>query len=60
MTEEVMLREDRMGKMLAFLGGCLTDVLGAFAIVVITEMSSQIRTTSIGKKIAVEEVDAMP
>ena len=40
MTEEIMPREDRMGKILTFIGGCLTGVLGVFAVAVMSEMSS--------------------
>ena len=40
MTEEIMPSEDRMGKILTFIGGCLTGVLGIFAIAVMSELSS--------------------
>lgn len=40
MTEEIMPREDRMGKIMTFIGGCLTGVLGVFAVAVMSEMSS--------------------
>ena len=40
MTEEIMPKEDRMGKILTFIGGCLTGVLGVFAVAVMSEMSS--------------------
>ena len=40
MTNEIMPREDRMGKMLAFLGGCLTGVLGVFAVAVMSDKPS--------------------
>ena len=39
MTEEIMPREDRMGKILSFIGGCLAGVLGVFAVAVMSEMS---------------------
>ena len=39
MTEEIMPKEDRMGKILTFIGGCLTGVLGVFAVAVMSEMS---------------------
>lgn len=40
MTEEIMPREDRMGKIMTFIGGCLTGVLGVFAVAVMSELSS--------------------
>jgi hypothetical protein len=46
MTNEIMPREDRMGKMLAFLGGCLTGVLGVFAVAVMSEVSSRSEVSS--------------
>lgn len=39
MTNEIMPREDRMGKILTFIGGCLTGVLGVFAVAVMSEMT---------------------
>ena len=39
MTEEIIPREDRMGKILTFISGCLTGVLGVFAVAVMSEMS---------------------
>jgi hypothetical protein len=40
MTEEIMPREDRMGKLLTFIGGCITGILGVFAVAVMSELSS--------------------
>lgn len=37
MTEEIMPREDRMGKILTFIGGCLAEVVGVFAVVLVTD-----------------------
>lgn len=39
MTEEILPREDRMGKILSFIGGCIAGVAGVFAVAVMTEMS---------------------
>ncbi len=39
MTEEIMSREDRMGKILSFIGGCIAGVVGVFAVAVMSEMS---------------------
>lgn len=39
MTEEIMPREDRMGKILSFISGCITGVVGVFAVAVMSEMS---------------------
>ena len=35
-----MPREDRMGKILSFIGGCIAGVAGVFAVAVMSEMSS--------------------
>lgn len=40
MTEEIMPREDRMGKILSFIGGCIAGVAGVFAVAVMSELSS--------------------
>ena len=40
MTEEIMPREDRMGKILSFIGGCIAGVVGVFAVAVMSESSS--------------------
>ena len=39
MTNEIMPKEDRMGKILTFLGGCIAGVAGVFAVAVMSEMS---------------------
>ena len=39
MTEEIMPREDRMGKILSFIGGCIAGVAGVFAVAVMSEMT---------------------
>ena len=39
MTEEIMPREDRMGKILSFIGGCIAGFAGVFAVAVMSEMS---------------------
>jgi hypothetical protein len=40
MTEEIMPREDRVGKILTFLGGCLAGVIGVFTVAAMSELSS--------------------
>jgi hypothetical protein len=40
MTEEIMPREDRMGKILSFIGGCIAGIAGVFAVAVMSEMKS--------------------
>lgn len=40
MTEEIMPREDRMGKILTFIGGCLAGVIGVFTVAAMAEMSN--------------------
>lgn len=42
MTEEIMPREDRMGKILTFIGGCLAGVIGVFTVAAMSELSSSI------------------
>lgn len=39
MIEENMLWEDRMGKILSFIGGCIAGVAGVFAVAVVSQMS---------------------
>ncbi len=40
MTNEIMPREDRMGKILSFIGGIVAGVAGVFAVAVMSEMQS--------------------
>lgn len=40
MTEEIMPREDRMGKILTFIGGCLAGVIGVFTVAAMSELNS--------------------
>ena len=40
MTDEIMPREDRMGKILSFIGGCIAGVAGVFAVAVMSELST--------------------
>ena len=40
MTEEIMPRENRMGKILTFIGGCVAGVIGVFAVAGMSELSS--------------------
>jgi hypothetical protein len=40
MTEEILPREDRMGKILTFIGGCLAGVIGVFTVAAMSELSS--------------------
>lgn len=46
MTEEIMPREDRMGKILTFIGGCLAGVIGVFTVAAMAEMSEMSSRTS--------------
>lgn len=39
MTEEIMPREDRTGKILTFIGGCLAGVIGVFTAAAMAELS---------------------
>ena len=40
MTDEIMPREDRSGKVWAFLGGCIAGIAGLFTVALISDMSS--------------------
>ena len=40
MTEEIMPKEDRMGKILSFISGCIAGVAGVFAVAVMSELST--------------------
>jgi len=46
MTEEIMPIEDRMGKILSFIGGCIAGVAGVFAVAVMSEMSPSSASSS--------------
>ena len=39
MTDEIMTREDRSGKVWAFLGGCIAGIAGLLAVALISEQS---------------------
>lgn len=39
MTEEIMPREDRLGKILTFISGCLVGVIGVFTVAAVSELS---------------------
>lgn len=41
MIDEIMPREDRMGKILTFIGGCLAGVIGVFTVAAIEELSDK-------------------
>ena len=58
MTEEIMPREDRMGKILSFIGGCIAGVVGVFAVAVMSELSCPIPSTSVGEETAEGEAEA--
>lgn len=57
MTEEIMPREDRMGKILTFVGGCLAGVLGVFAVAVMSELSSQNQSPTASEEDLDEDAD---
>ncbi len=46
MTEEIMPRKDKSGKVWAFLGGCIAGIAGLFAVALISDMSSSITSSS--------------
>lgn len=43
MTNEIMPQEDRMGKILSFIGGCIAGVAGVFAVAVMSEVSPSVK-----------------
>ena len=49
MTDEIMPREDRSGKVWAFLGGCIAGIAGLFAVAMVSEMSSNTASFDLGK-----------
>ena len=46
MTDEIMPRKDRSGKVWAFLGGCIAGIAGLFAVALISDMSSSTELSS--------------
>ncbi|MCB5286131.1 MAG: hypothetical protein LHW45_11180 [Candidatus Cloacimonetes bacterium] len=46
MTDEIMPREDRSGKVWAFLGGCIAGIAGLFAVALISDMPSSTASSS--------------
>ena len=56
MTEEIMPREDRMGKILTFIGGCLAGVIGVFTVAAMSELSSPTQTPVTSEEDAEDEV----
>ena len=46
MTDEIMPKEDRSGKVWAFLGGCIAGIAGLFAVALISDMSSNTAPSS--------------
>jgi hypothetical protein len=46
MTNEIMTKEDRMGKILSFIGGSIAGVVGVFAVAVMSEMASSSNSAS--------------
>ncbi|NCB97067.1 MAG: hypothetical protein EOM36_01740 [Bacteroidia bacterium] len=46
MTDEIMPREERSGKVWAFLGGCIAGIAGLFAVALISDMSSSTASSS--------------
>jgi hypothetical protein len=55
MTEEIMPREDRMGKILSFIGGCIAGVASVFAVAVMSEMASSASSSDSPEKDADEQ-----
>ncbi|KAF5045483.1 hypothetical protein DSECCO2_480740 [anaerobic digester metagenome] len=59
MTEEIMPREDRMGKILSFIGGCIAGVAGVFAVAVMSEMSSPAQIQAASEKHTEYDVETL-
>ena len=49
-----------MGKILTFIGGCLTGVLGVFAVAVMSELSSPTQTPVTSEEDAEDESKVLP
>ena len=60
MTDEIMPREDRMGKILSFIGGCIAGVVGVFAVAVMSEMSPDSVSSSDLSEDATDEQEKGP
>ena len=58
MTDEIMPREDRSGKVWAFLGGCIAGIAGLFAVALISELSCPTPSASVGEETFDGEDDA--
>ncbi len=59
MTDEIMPREDRSGKMWAFLGGCIAGIAGLFAVALISDMSSNTASSSTSFKNETDEQEEL-
>lgn len=60
MTDEIMPREDRMGKILSFIGGCIAGVVGVFAVAVMSEWSSPNQSPVTSQQDAEDEASVLP
>lgn len=60
MTNEIMPREDRMGKILSFIGGCIAGVAGVFAVAVMSELSSPNQSPVTSEEDAEDEARVLP
>jgi hypothetical protein len=55
MTEEIMPRENRMGKILTFIGGCLAGVIGVFTIAAMSEVTP--RSEVLSDSLEIDDID---
>lgn len=60
MIDEIMPREDRMGKILTFIGGCLAGVIGVFTVAAMSELSSPTQTPVTSQEDAEDEAKVLP
>lgn len=58
MTEEIMPRKDKSGKVWAFLSGCVAGVIGVFAVAVMSELSCPTPSISVGEETGEGEAEA--
>jgi len=58
MIEEIMPREDRMGKILSFIGGCVAGIVGVFAVAVMSEIAQDITAPSDSFESNVDKLEA--
>jgi len=57
MTEEIMPRKDRSGKVWAFLSGCMAGVIGVFAVAAMSDLSDMSSSTALSSDSSENDTD---